>query len=161
MTKQRFKLKREANARFGFSFLYPVGWKRFEPTNADGVRLTAPENHHVQILGFGRFQVAASLPEGAVSSTSLLNSQPDRVRLISDAPTTIENASGETKPAVARKVIFQREVDGAVIKTLEVIAEVGDVEVCVRCEAPLEDFPAFEKLFSDVIQSLRVYDASK
>ncbi|MBF0155755.1 MAG: hypothetical protein HQL57_01035 [Magnetococcales bacterium] len=33
---RELKLVHQENPRFGFSFDYPEGWERFDPTNLDG-----------------------------------------------------------------------------------------------------------------------------
>ncbi len=54
-------IEHESNPRFGFSFLYPARWDRFDPANGDGNTFVHPEDEKTKILAWGSNSFEASL----------------------------------------------------------------------------------------------------
>lgn len=49
------ELDRKQNARFSFSFQYPVTWDRHDPANQDGYRFQNPKDSRVSLSAWGRY----------------------------------------------------------------------------------------------------------
>jgi hypothetical protein len=47
-----FDLRREVNVRFGFSFLVPENWDRWDPQNGDGAKFAHPDDEQIEIRGW-------------------------------------------------------------------------------------------------------------
>jgi hypothetical protein len=87
-------LDREANPRFGFSFMYPKEWSRRDPDNSDGNAYIAPrdDGRTLEMAAWGSYAVVEpTLEEWVAQTTSEINGRPDaRIRAPSDLFSTYE-----------------------------------------------------------------------
>jgi len=158
-------LQREANQRFGFSFLYPKTWDRKDPMNADGNTFVDPKNPEVRMLSWGSYAVVCPTLEELVSE--ILKDAGDKLgyRLICNVESgkhMITWDEREGTPVEVREQIEGRRLQYEYIENgkkktvLQILTQVQDRQFTVLCETPSRLYPAYEDLFLALLAGLRV-----
>lgn len=150
-------LIRGINIRFGFSYLYPEGWKRFESENSDGVRFVAAGDGKATIYAFGQYAVATKSLDELVKFTISSESRNPGFQLLADELTavSVESPATDTVQVTGRRVMFQRLGD-CDLTTIQSFAQFGDIQFSLCCEAPSSEYSVYEHLFSDVLRGWKI-----
>jgi hypothetical protein len=147
--------------RFGFSFLAPEGWKRWDPQNGDGAAFSHPDDPHVEIRSWAGYAILDPDIDSSVERFMDYERKEGYFELISLSGTSrsITNLSTDlpggppTQTAVkAIRMVYRANH----FSCLHVKTRVGDTEFDIRCQAPSERFPEFRDLFILASNSLRV-----
>jgi hypothetical protein len=156
-----FELFREVNVRFGFSFLAPEKWSRWDPQNGEGAKFSHPDDDQVEIRAWAHYAILHdNLEDSAEWSMNILRKEGYfELISISDATRSVCDVTGEpdkwqlTQQAVkAIRMVYR---SGA-YTYLHVKTRVGGTEFDVRCQVLSERYLEFRTMFILVTNSLRV-----
>jgi|ERR1700733_8818845 hypothetical protein len=139
--------ERVMNGRFGFAFSYPLAWVRHTSTNSDGHTILHPTIEGISIIAWG--QRADVLDDADIS--------PYRV----DNTPTISRSevSVPIRTSADHRVMIEGErfvLDAAKSRIMQVFVEHDNLEINVRCTAPLQYFDEFEATFLATCHSLAI-----
>jgi hypothetical protein len=156
-----FDLRREVNVRFGFSFLVPERWNRWDPQNGDGAKFAHPDDEQIEIRGWGGYGILHDDLESSVEWYMEVLRKDGYFELISlsDVTRSVCNIveSGEDKELVQQAVKAARMVyRSGKYSYLHVKTRVSGTEFDVRCQAPSGGYAEFRPLFVHSTQSLRI-----
>ncbi len=149
-------LQRETNRRFGFSFLYPKTWDRKDPMNADGNTFVDPKNPEVSVVAWGEHAVSGETLEYWISEVLEKASLKAGYRLIrivecSRHIMVWDEREGKWVPSWEQieggRLQYEYLERGKRKTIVEMLTQVEDTQFAVRCEAPSDLYPAYEKLF--------------
>jgi hypothetical protein len=135
------------NSRFGFAFSYPRAWVRRTSTNSDGHTVLHPTIEGISIIGWG--QHAHVLDDMDISPCRVQNAPPISRSEVSFPIRTSENHT----------VMIEGErtvLDAAKSRIMQVLVEHDNLEINVRCTAPLQYFDEFEATFLATCHSLAI-----
>lgn len=155
------ELKRVLNHRFGFSFLAPENWSRWEPENGDGCLFSHPDDTLIEIRGWASYAVLDLDIDRSVETFMDHQRKQGYFELIntSDATRSVTNINAEEPngPPIQKAVRATRMVYRAgTVSCLHVKTRVAGTDFDLRCQAPSGRFVEFRELFVLVSNSLRV-----
>jgi hypothetical protein len=154
-------LKRVVNPRFGFSFLAPENWERWEPQNNDGCSFSHPDEPRIEIRSWAGYAVLDLDIDSTVEAFMDYQRKQGYFELISttDATRSVMNINMEqpdgppTQIAVkATRIVYR----AGTFSCLHVKTRVGGTDFDLRCQAPFDRFLEFRELFVLVSHSLLV-----
>jgi len=156
---------REANVRFGFSFLYPREWDRKDPMNGDGNTYVNPKNPDVKILAWGSYAVLYENINEAVIKTIESMKREKKFKLLYDTESGRHAYSwekendevAETREQVeGRRFVYQCFVDKKKITYMHLITQKDDIQFSIKCEAPSKAYSDYEDLFLHIVSSIHI-----
>jgi hypothetical protein len=156
-----FDLRREVNVRFGFSFLAPERWIRWDPQNGNGAKFAHPDDEQIEIRGWGGYGILHDDLESSVEWYMDILRKDGYFELISlsDVTRSVCNIveSGDDKEPVEQAVKAARMVyRSGRYSYLHIKTRVSGTEFDVRCQAPSGRYTEFRPLFVHSTQSLRI-----
>jgi hypothetical protein len=155
------ELLRIVNPRFGFSFLAPEKWSRWDPQNGDGAAFSHSDNPDVEIRSWGGYAVLDPDINSSVERLMDYQRKEGYFELISvsEATRSLTNLSTES-PAGPPEQMAVRAIRMVYranhFSYVHVKTRVGKTEFDIRCKAPSERFAEFRDLFVLVSNSLRI-----
>lgn len=162
-------LETKTNARYGFSFQYPVGWVRKDPDNSDGYTFVDPNNPLVVIRAYGSLMVPPnSLEEEVQEREQYIEKDGGRVLMSMYSGSEVyhvaqsgklsrEDAEGwflrYREPAEPR----ERSSPDVTVISRGVLVQRHHF-VTIEAQAPSKEFDRYDKSFQRLTALLRVYD---
>lgn len=139
--------ERVINRRFGFAFSYPRSWVRHTSTNSDGHTILHPTIEGISIIGWGQH---ADILEDAGLSES--RSDDGLTISRSEVSVPIQTSAEHTVMSEAERTV----VDAGKSRIMQVLVQCNNLEIIVRCTAPIRYFDEFEATFLTACHSLAI-----
>jgi hypothetical protein len=136
-------LKTAKNLRYGFSFQYPVTWRRQDPVNGDGLMAVGPEPG-LELVAYGAVPTAGPSPDDPFARLEYQAKQlaeGSNARVV-EAPTqqnvTRYLPGGDTTETAGYRLVFQRDgAEGApAVTTVALAATTSERDVTMLCNVP-------------------------
>lgn len=140
---------RVINSRFGFAFSYPRAWGRRTATNNDGHTVLHPTIEGISINGWGTARPCLGECRHLTYRSEWI-SRHLSVRGFDCRP----NSADITKMIEGEREIF----DDTESRFMQVHVEHNDLEIKVRCRAPIRYFDEFEATFLTACHSLAFFE---
>ena len=164
------QLRRESNARFGFSFVYPSIWDRQDPTNGDGNTYRHPQDSRIKLAAWGQYGVISPNLHSWVDWTIKCLRGENCFRLITRVPAgghLVDWKDRERNKAFASyqqvegyRIVYKTEEDGQPFTTTQTFRQYGDTQVGLCCRAPSDNYEHYEELFLVISKELRILGAN-
>lgn len=139
--------ERVINSRFGFAFSYPRSWVRRTSTNSDGHTILHPTIEGISIIGWGQH---ADISEDAGLSGSRSDDGPTISQ--SEVSVSIRTSAEHTVMIEAERTVL----DVGKSRIMQVLVQHDNLEINVRCAAPIQYFDEFEATFLAACHSLTI-----
>lgn len=157
---------REANPRFGFSFVYPKTWDRHDLDNADGNRYVNPTDTDVQCSFWGGYAVVSpTLKEWIDWSLSINASRPgfELIHNVESGRHVVgwseegDRVTEIREQIEGRRIVYRyKSEDGQSITFMQLFLQVEDRQISALCRAPDGQFPVYQPLFLALLADVRV-----
>lgn len=161
------ELDRLSIPRFGFSFVYPKAWSRFDPDNGDGHTFTDPNATDVKMLAWGGYALEEKTVEDVAHSY-----RPEVLKLadphiLQDLPAGLflwklskepggQVETREEEPGWRLKYEYLDHDLKKKITVLDHLTLVDKRVIGVEFRAPSDLYPAYSKLFDHLFAELHV-----
>jgi hypothetical protein len=154
------ELRRIVIPRFGFSFLAPERWKRWDPQNGDGAAFSHPDDTNIEIRSWAGYAILDPDIDSSVERLMDYQRQAGYFELlnISKATRSVMNFDpelSETPRQIAVRAVRLMYRAGP-FSYLHVKTRVAGKEFDIRCQAQPERFAEFREMFVLLSNSLRV-----
>jgi hypothetical protein len=150
------------NQRYAFSFKYPQTWDRKDPTNNDGYAFVNPMDPDTDMRAWGMHKVGPYVP-GMWHDQQKQLAGYRRIEDVRKGMWLIDTkvVNGKSKPVKmelpGRRLKYEYDSDGKKITVLEVRTEYQNVVYTIDCSSPSSDYPKYEPLCFNIVNSLRVF----
>jgi hypothetical protein len=165
LTAPPLKLRRESNARFGFSFAYPSLWDRQDPTNGDGNAYRHPIDPRISLSAWGQYAVVSPDLNSWVDWTiKYLQTEPT-FRLLTRVPAGSHlvdwNRSGAEPTKSSQqiegiRIVYTIAEGGQPFTASQTFIQYGNTQVGLCCRSPSASYANYEDLFLVISKKLRL-----
>jgi hypothetical protein len=162
---EKSNLNRTINPRFGFSYIEPKNWDRFDPTNNDGNRYLHPNKTDVSFAIWGMYDV---FEDGNVwmsierREKYLKNEKCYKLILSRPCGTYYNNYPDENSVETEKieawrlKYKIKDKQTGKRVTVIEFLCNYNNKRYTILCQARNKDFLMFEDFFLFLISEFRI-----
>ena len=155
-----------SNRRFNFRFNYPLGWLADPPPkNGDGRSFRNPQNHSVEITGWGCLSNVVDFEYPSLEQLEQRYGDDPGYCFISknifwkslwQLDSSDSENDQQSGKAMAYIIVYVIDEHGISFTKMELAIEYNDNEYHILCEAPTDLYPRYEKVFLHICDSFRI-----
>ena len=159
-------MRREAYARFGFSFVHPAIWDRQVPTNGDGNTFHNPDNPQIKLAAWGQYAVVSpdlySWVDWTIECLQKINGFCLLTRVPAGGHLVDHVDRGRNKPLTwfqqieGFRIVYKTDEDGHMFTATQTFLQFGNTQVGLCCKAPSAIYGYYEELFLVISKELRI-----